>query len=111
MTFACITAALVLGGLAERVKFSGIVMFAILWPLLVYYPIAHMVWWWPGPDAVAANPAAIRSRAGFIWSNGALDFAGGTVVHINSGIAALDGRDRARARAPATRKSRCRRTR
>ncbi len=90
MTFACITAALVLGGLAERVKFIGIVLFAILWPVLVYYPMAHMVWFWPGPDIVAANPEA-PIRAGFIWSAGALDFAGGTVVHINAGIAALMG--------------------
>ena len=90
MTFACITAALVLGGLAERVKFAGIVIFSILWPLLVYYPIAHMVWFWPGPDLVAAHPAD-PIRAGFVWSKGALDFAGGTVVHINSGIAALMG--------------------
>jgi Amt family ammonium transporter len=88
MTFACITAALVLGGLAERVKFIGIVVFAILWPMLVYYPIAHMVWWWPGPDAVATGAPAV---GGFIWNFGALDFAGGTVVHINSGIAALVG--------------------
>jgi ammonium transporter, Amt family len=90
MTFACITAALVLGALAERVKFIGIVIFAIVWPLLVYYPIAHMVWFWPGPDLVAANPED-PIRAGFIWSKGALDFAGGTVVHINAGIAALMG--------------------
>jgi ammonium transporter, Amt family len=94
MTFACITAALVLGGLAERVKFAGIVIFAVAWPLLVYYPIAHMVWWWPGPDAVATGAAVkdgVVQGAGFIWSAGALDFAGGTVVHINSGIAALMG--------------------
>ena len=89
MTFACITAALVLGGLAERVKFTGIVIFAIFWPLLVYYPMAHMVWWWPGPDLVASNPEGVTS--GLIWGFGALDFAGGTVVHINSGIAALVG--------------------
>ncbi|MBI1252090.1 MAG: ammonium transporter [Alphaproteobacteria bacterium] len=90
MTFACITAALVIGALAERVKFIGIVIFAIVWPVLVYYPMAHMVWWWPGPDTVAANPEdAIQS--GLIWGFGALDFAGGTVVHINSGIAALMG--------------------
>jgi ammonium transporter, Amt family len=94
MTFACITASLVLGGLAERVKFAGVVIFAVLWPLLVYYPIAHMVWWWPGPDAVATG-AAVKDGAvvgaGFLWAKGALDFAGGTVVHINSGIAALMG--------------------
>ncbi|MBY0421991.1 MAG: ammonium transporter, partial [Parvularculaceae bacterium] len=89
-TFACITAALVLGGVAERKKFSAVVLFAIFWPLLVYYPIAHMVWWWPGPDAIIAAPDA-PVRAGLIWSFGALDFAGGTVVHINAGIAALVG--------------------
>ncbi len=89
MTFACITASLVLGGLAERVKFTGIVIFAIVWPVLVYYPMAHMVWWWPGPDLVASNPEGVTS--GLIWGFGALDFAGGTVVHINSGIAALVG--------------------
>ncbi len=90
MTFACITASLVLGGLAERVKFIGVVLFAIAWPLLVYYPMAHMVWWWPGPDAVATNPTA-PIASGLIWGFGALDFAGGTVVHINSGVAALVG--------------------
>ena len=89
-TFACITAALVLGGVAERMKFSAVVLFAIFWPLLVYYPIAHMVWWWPGPDAIAAAPDA-PVRSGLIWGFGALDFAGGTVVHINSGVAALVG--------------------
>jgi Amt family ammonium transporter len=89
-TFACITAALVLGGVAERMKFSAVVLFAIFWPLLVYYPIAHMVWWWPGPDAIAAAPDA-PVKSGLIWSFGALDFAGGTVVHINSGVAALVG--------------------
>ncbi len=93
MTFACITSALVLGGVAERVRFSAVIVFAILWPLLVYYPIAHMVWYWGGPSQ-AADPAkaqALAAGAGLIWSFGALDFAGGTVVHINSGIAALVG--------------------
>jgi len=91
MTFACITAALVLGGLAERMKFGAVVVFAVLWPLLVYYPMAHMVWWWPGPDSVANLPAGEAIQAGLIWSFGALDFAGGTVVHINAGVAALVG--------------------
>jgi len=93
MTFACITAALVLGGVAERVKFSTIVVFAILWPVVVYYPMAHMVWWWGGPMMASdpANAEALAASAGFIWSFGALDFAGGTVVHINSGVAALVG--------------------
>jgi len=93
MTFACITAALVLGGVAERVKFSTIVVFSLLWPIVVYYPIAHMVWWWAGPTMASdpANADALRESAGLIWSFGALDFAGGTVVHINSGVAALVG--------------------
>jgi Amt family ammonium transporter len=90
MTFAAITAALVLGGVAERMKFGAVCVFAVLWPLLSYYPIAHMVWWWPGPDAIAGAPTD-PIKAGLIWSFGALDFAGGTVVHINAGIAALVG--------------------
>jgi Amt family ammonium transporter len=89
MTFAAITAALVLGSVAERIKFSATVVFAVLWPLLVYYPIAHMVWWWPGPDAVANLPAGAAIQAGLSWGFGAIDFAGGTVVHINAGIGAL----------------------
>ena len=91
MTFAAITAALVIGSMAERIKFGATVIFAILWPLLVYYPIAHMVWWWPGPDAVAMLPAGAKIKAGLSWGFGAIDFAGGTVVHINAGIAALVG--------------------
>ena len=90
MTFACITAALVLGGVAERMKFAAVVVFAVLWPLLSYYPMAHMVWWWPGPDAIATAPDA-PIKSGLLWGFGALDFAGGTVVHINAGIAALVG--------------------
>jgi Amt family ammonium transporter len=94
MTFAAITAALVIGGTAERMKFSGVVIFAVLWPLLSYYPMAHMVWWWAGPDTLAAasyEGTAGDLTSGLIWSFGALDFAGGTVVHINAGIAALVG--------------------
>ncbi len=93
MTFACITTALVLGGVAERAKFWGVVLFAVLWPIAVYYPMAHMVWWWGGPIMASdpANAQAVLDGAGLIWSFGALDFAGGTVVHINSGIAALVG--------------------
>jgi Amt family ammonium transporter len=90
MTFAAIAAAIVLGGVAERMKFSAVLAFAVFWPLLSYYPLAHMVWWWAGPDAVAAAPGD-PIRAGLIWSLGALDFAGGTVVHINAGVAALIG--------------------
>lgn len=89
-TFAAITAALVVGSLVERMKFAAIVAFAVLWPLLSYYPMAHMVWWWPGPNAIALDPAG-TVKAGQIWAWGALDFAGGTVVHINAGIAALVG--------------------
>ena len=90
MTFAAITACLVLGGVAERMKFAACVVFAILWPLLSYYPMAHMVWWWPGPDAIATAPTA-PVKSGLLWGWGALDFAGGTVVHINAGVAALMG--------------------
>jgi Amt family ammonium transporter len=90
MTFAAITACLVLGGVAERMKFAACVIFAVLWPLLSYYPMAHMVWWWPGPDSIATAPTA-PVKAGMLWGWGALDFAGGTVVHINAGIAALMG--------------------
>ena len=92
MTFAAITTALVIGGFAERMKFSAIGVFSVLWPTLVYFPIAHMVWWWPGPEFASTNPAdATVAGAGMIWGFGALDFAGGTVVHINAGIAALVG--------------------
>jgi Amt family ammonium transporter len=92
MTFAAITTALVIGGFAERMKFSAICIFSVLWPTLVYFPIAHMVWWWPGPEFASTNPAdATAAGAGMIWAFGALDFAGGTVVHINAGIAALVG--------------------
>jgi len=88
MTFAAITPGLVVGAIAERMKFSAIIAFAILWPLICYYPIAHMVWWWAGPDTVAMAPGD-PIQAGFIWGKGALDFAGGTVVHINAGFAGL----------------------
>jgi Amt family ammonium transporter len=90
MTFAAIAAAIVLGGVAERMKFAAVLAFAVFWPLLSYYPLAHMVWWWAGPDAIAGAPEG-PVQAGLIWSLGALDFAGGTVVHINAGIAALVG--------------------
>ncbi|HEY8571094.1 ammonium transporter [Phenylobacterium sp.] len=92
MTFACITAALVLGGVAERMKFGAVVAFAILWPLLSYYPMAHMTWWWAGATSAFGQTAdALSGGAGQIWAFGALDFAGGTVVHINAGVAALVG--------------------
>ena len=92
-TFAAITVCLILGGFAERMKFSALLMFCALWFTFSYCPIAHMVWFWPGPDAYTAASVvdAQNAKAGFIWQMGALDFAGGTVVHINSGIAGLVG--------------------
>ncbi len=75
MTFAAITPALIVGAFAERIKFSALMVFVLLWVTLVYFPVAHMVW----------------DGAGYIFNLGALDFAGGTVVHINAGIAALVG--------------------
>ena len=87
MTFACITPALIVGAFAERVKFSALMIFVVAWLTLVYFPIAHMVWYWAGPDFLPANP----TDAGLLWGMGALDFAGGTVVHINAGIAGLVG--------------------
>ena len=92
-TFAAITVCLVLGGFAERMKFSAVLLFSVLWFTFAYCPIAHMVWFWPGPDAyTAANVVdATNAKAGWIWQMGALDFAGGTVVHINAGVAGLVG--------------------
>jgi Amt family ammonium transporter len=92
-TFAAITVCLILGAFAERIKFSAVLLFAVLWFTFAYAPIAHMVWFWPGPDAyTAANVVdATNAKAGYIWQMGALDFAGGTVVHINAGVAGLVG--------------------
>ncbi len=92
-TFAAITAALVLGAFAERARFSAVLIFTVIWFTFAYAPIAHMVWFWPGPDAyTAANVVdAMNAKAGMIWQWGALDFAGGTVVHINAGVAGLVG--------------------
>ncbi|MDB5616390.1 ammonium transporter [Tardiphaga sp.] len=110
MTFAAITPGLIVGAFAERTKFAAIALFIPLWVTLIYFPIAHMVWYWAGPDAIvaaakavaAATDAAAKTAAQakleevmadagqvFLW--GALDFAGGTVVHINAGIAGLVG--------------------
>ena len=110
LTFAAITPALIVGAFAERMKFSAVALFIPLWVTLVYFPIAHMVWYWAGPDAIdaaakavaaaAAGEAktkaqaaldAVNADAGLIFSWGAIDFAGGTVVHINAGIAGLVG--------------------
>jgi len=92
-TFAAITCCLILGSLVERVKFSAVLIFMVLWFTFSYVPIAHMVWFWPGPDAyTAANVVdATNAKAGLLWQWGALDFAGGTVVHINAGVAGLVG--------------------
>ena len=97
MTFACITPALIVGAFAERVKFSALMVFVVAWLTVVYFPIAHMVWYWAGPDFLidtvkkAADGSVISQDAGYLWGMGALDFAGGTVVHINAGIAGLVG--------------------
>jgi Amt family ammonium transporter len=92
-TFAAITCCLILGALAERIKFSAILLFMVLWFTFAYAPIAHMVWFWPGPDAFTAKEVvdATTAKAGLIWQWGALDFAGGTVVHINAAVAGLVG--------------------
>ncbi len=92
-TFAAITVCLILGAFAERIKFSAVLLFAALWFTFAYAPIAHMVWFWAGPDAYTAAGVvdAANAKAGYIWQMGALDFAGGTVVHINAGIAGIVG--------------------
>jgi len=108
MTFAAITPALIVGAMVERTKFSAMALFLPLWATFVYFPIAHMVWYWAGPDAIdaaakalaaatdEASKTALKAKldetvadAGLIFQWGAIDFAGGTVVHINSGIAGL----------------------
>jgi ammonium transporter, Amt family len=110
MTFAAITPALIVGAFAERMKFAAVVLFVPLWLIFVYLPISHMVWYWPGPDliqdaakavaaatdaaaktAAEAKLAEVNADAGFLFKLGAIDFAGGTVVHINAGIAGLVG--------------------
>ncbi|AWB21420.1 ammonium transporter [Methylobacterium currus] len=110
MTFAMITPALIVGAFAERMKFSALLLFCLLWLIFIYFPMAHMVWYWGGPDAVgnaakalaaatdeaskkAAQDAldAVNADAGLLFKWGALDFAGGTVVHINAGIAGIVG--------------------
>ena len=92
-TFAGITCALIVGAFAERIKFSAVLMFMVLWFTFSYLPIAHMVWFWMGPDAYSAKEVVdeMNSKAGLIWQWGALDFAGGTVVHINAAVAGLVG--------------------
>ena len=93
LTFAAITPCLIVGAFAERVKFSAVLLFIALWFTFAYLPVAHMVWYWAGPDAYtdAAAAEAAGKTAGFLYQRGALDFAGGTVVHINAGVAGLVG--------------------
>src|SRR5882672_9077501 len=92
-TFAAITCCLILGAVAERIKFSAVLIFMVIWFTFSYTPIAHMVWFWMGPDAYTDPKVvdAMNEKAGLLWQWGALDFAGGTVVHINSGVAGLVG--------------------
>ncbi len=92
-TFAGITCALIVGAFAERIKFSAVLLFMVLWFTFSYLPVAHMVWFWMGPDAYASKEVVdeMTSKAGLIWQWGALDFAGGTVVHINAAVAGLVG--------------------
>ena len=92
-TFAAITCCLILGAFAERAKFSAVLAFIVLWFTFSYTPIAHMVWFWMGPDAYTDPKLvdALNAKAGLLWQWGALDFAGGTVVHINAGITGLVG--------------------
>ena len=110
MTFAMITPALIVGAFAERIKFSAVMLFILLWVTFIYFPIAHWVWYVAAPDDVAAAAKALAAAAdgaaktaaqakldevtgavGWLAGAGALDFAGGTVVHINAGIAGLVG--------------------
>jgi Amt family ammonium transporter len=90
-TFAAITCALIVGSFAERMKFSAVLLFLVLWFTFSYIPTAHMVWYWDGPDAITDAKAleTVVANAGALWAKGALDFAGGTVVHINAGVAGL----------------------
>ena len=92
-TFAGITACLIIGAFAERVKFSAVLAFLALWFTFSYLPVAHMVWFWAGPDAYTSAEVVdkVNSTAGYIWQMRALDFAGGTVVHINAAVAGLVG--------------------
>ncbi len=92
-TFAGITCALIVGAFAERMKFSAVLLFMVIWFTFSYAPIAHMVWFWMGPDAYTGKEVvdAMNAKGGYLWQSGALDFAGGTVVHINAAVAGLIG--------------------
>jgi Amt family ammonium transporter len=92
-TFAAITCGLIVGAFAERARFSAVLLFIVIWFTFSYAPVAHMVWYWMGPDAYTGKEVvdAMNAKAGLIWQWGALDFAGGTVVHINAAVAGLVG--------------------
>jgi ammonium transporter, Amt family len=92
-TFAAITCGLIVGAFAERAKFAAVLGFVCLWFTFSYLPVAHMVWFWTGPDAIkdAATLATETAKAGWLFQKGALDFAGGTVVHVNAAVAGLVG--------------------
>ena len=92
-TFAAITCALIVGAFAERAKFTAVLLVVVIWFTFSYLPIAHMVWFWTGPDAIkdAATLATETAKAGYLFQHGALDTAGGTVVHINAAVAGLVG--------------------
>jgi Amt family ammonium transporter len=92
-SFAAITCTLIVGSFAERMKFSAVLMFSALWFTFSYAPISHMVWFWMGPDAYTGKDVvdAMNAKGGYLWQSGALDFAGGTVVHINAAVAGLVG--------------------
>ncbi len=92
-TFAAITCCLIVGAFAERMKFSAVLLFMVIWFTFSYAPIAHMVWFWMGPDAYTGKEVveAMNGKAGLVWQWGALDFAGGTVVHINAAVAGIVG--------------------
>lgn len=91
--FAAITCCLILGAFAERIRFSAVLIFMVIWFTFSYIPMAHMVWYWAGPDAytTADAAAAAAATAGWLFQQGDLDFAGGTVVHINAAVAGLVG--------------------
>lgn len=93
LTFSAITPAIIIGAFAERIKFSAVLLFVAIWFTFSYLPLAHMVWYWAGPDAYtdASAAEAATATAGFLFQKGALDFAGGSVVHINAGVAGLVG--------------------
>src|SRR5260221_7163837 len=92
-TFAAITCCLILGAIAERAKFSAVLAFIVLWFTFSYAPIAHMVWFWMGPDVYTSAKVVdeMNGKAGLLWQGGAVDFARRTGVHINSRLPGRGG--------------------